>query len=391
MWLRFHLSVFRPWVVAQPIAIREIDIVSQFKNIAAACAFVLVSFTSEAFAEYIITDLGTLPGGHYSYARGINSSGQVVGTSGSTNGEHAFLYSGGSMQDLGALPGAANISAANAINDSGQVVGSSNQRAFLYSGGVMHDLGTLPGADSRAYSTEAFAINNNGQIAGTSAGQAFLYAGGNMHALGTLLGGALSFGSGTNNSGQVVGYSYVGPIAAGEFHAFLYSGGNMQDIGVLQGSTYNMSFATGINDNGEVVGGSYAPDGRQHAFLYAGGSIQDLGAPPGDTSSIAWAINNSGQIVGRSSGANPSKPSAFVYSHGTMYDLATLLANGSGWQDLAVYGINYSGQIVGQGRIGDETHALLLTPVPEPATYAMILAGLGMLTLVARRRKSTVV
>ena len=86
-------------------------------------------------------DLGTLPGGMNSAANAINNSGQVVGYSGnSSSPEHAFLYSVGTMQDLGTLSGG-STSCANAINNIGnigQVVGwsqssSGTQHAFLYS------------------------------------------------------------------------------------------------------------------------------------------------------------------------------------------------------------------------------------------------------------------
>ena len=70
-----------------------------------------------------MTDLGTLPGGTYSVAMGINARGDIVGvadTSGSAN--HAFLYANGAMQDLGTLPGGV-FSEALGINDKGDVVG----------------------------------------------------------------------------------------------------------------------------------------------------------------------------------------------------------------------------------------------------------------------------
>jgi hypothetical protein len=33
-------------------------------------------------------------------------------------------------------------------------------------------------------------------------------------------------------------------------------------------------------------------------------------------------------------------------------------------------------------------HGYVTTPVPEPTTYAMLLGGLGLMGVVARRRKS---
>ena len=126
-----------------------------------------------------LKDLGT-PGGMYSFAAGINSKGQVVGSTGiytptqvppfaTSTTQYAFLYSGVALVNLGTLPGDTS-SAAQAINDTGQVVGISNspgtQRAFLYSNGTMTDLNTLlpPGSGWVLY--EATGINNAGQICG---------------------------------------------------------------------------------------------------------------------------------------------------------------------------------------------------------------------------------
>ncbi len=66
---------------------------------------------------------------------GINDKGQVAETayvSASSNVQHAFLYTNGQLQDLGAF-------AAYAINNSGQITGSndfaSGTHAVLYSNG----------------------------------------------------------------------------------------------------------------------------------------------------------------------------------------------------------------------------------------------------------------
>ena len=57
-----------------------------------------------------MTDLGTLRR-LGSSANGINASGQVVGDADTSSGDnHAFLYSNGTMTDLGTLPGGSESS-----------------------------------------------------------------------------------------------------------------------------------------------------------------------------------------------------------------------------------------------------------------------------------------
>ena len=82
--------------------------------------------------------------------------------------DHAFLYDGTTMNDIGTLGG--NDSVARSINDSGQIVGYSRTaedtiHAFLYDDGVMTDIGVLEGTYSSALS-----INDAGQIVGIEEG-----------------------------------------------------------------------------------------------------------------------------------------------------------------------------------------------------------------------------
>ena len=101
-----------------------------------------------------MVDLGTL-GGLGSRAVAVNDSGQVVGTSQAADGSnHGFSWTtGGGMIDLGALGPNGRPAA---VNESGEVVGTrygddGSQHAFLWTAsGGMVDLGTLGGDQSSA-------------------------------------------------------------------------------------------------------------------------------------------------------------------------------------------------------------------------------------------------
>ena len=94
-------------------------------------------------ATYTVIDLGAL-GGQGSFPTNINGSGQVIGNSQNSQPRNAgFLYTPGQgMIDLGNLPPDSPDSvSATAINDLGQVVGNIPHHGFLYSSGTMTDLG----------------------------------------------------------------------------------------------------------------------------------------------------------------------------------------------------------------------------------------------------------
>src|SRR3954468_20479642 len=97
----------------------------KYLGVAIAAATSLGLAGSAGASPYKMIDLGALPGGVDSTAFGINDAHQVVGQSDTTGSfSHAFLYSGGTMSDLGTLGG--DYSTAKGINKTGQIAGSSS-------------------------------------------------------------------------------------------------------------------------------------------------------------------------------------------------------------------------------------------------------------------------
>lgn len=229
------------------------------------------------------------------------------------------------------------------INNAGQMAGvvyagSAGPHAAIYTDGAVTDLGAIGATWSFAS-----AINEAGAVAGnfdTAAGasHAFLYLNGVMHDIGAA--NAL----GLNAAGDVVGQTYNAHGASG----FLYHAGTMTEIGHL--GTGITSLAAAINDSGQIVGESdtaaelHAPS---HPYLYDHGTLVDLGTLAGREVNSAVVINNAGQVAGYSESANGGMH-AFFYEDGVMTDLGSF-----GGLDVTIGGMNQLGQVVGTGNTWD--------------------------------------
>lgn len=170
--------------------------------------------------------------------------------------------------------------------------------------------------------------------------------------LGTLAGPATkfepgSFAAAVSPSGVVVGHS-VTNLETRDFHAFRsYDpfAAAMADLGVLPTDKHSMAFA--VNSAGDAVGVSYAlgeisPHGARWP---AGGGIVSLGNVE------ARDINDAGQIVGSQALAGaPGSTHAVRLDGGATTDLGTL-----GGQSSMAFAISESGWIVGQSFLADGT------------------------------------
>jgi len=398
--------------------------------LALTAAFGLLS-TVPAFAQnYSLKLLGVLPTGLFSYGNAVNNSGQVAGQSNSggnppAGNQQATLYSGGVLTDINT-----NSGSANAINASGQVTGNiqtsgftstttSVNQAYVYS--TLNGVGTttfLPSLGGNF--SVGYGINNSGQVVGSSQDangdtHAFLYSNFNLIDLDPAVSqfNNANFGgsgeindtvaSGINNNGRIVGtyfnndaFTYDSKTGAVSFLPSLQhqDPADFNNFGVG-------SFGNAINDSGVVTGSSIASNNEMHAVIYSNGTVTDLTPNLSDnTTSEGLAINSHGDVVGDvTPGGVFVNPFAFIEHNGAVTDLNTLVTNPMGFDLFRANGISDNGLITGFGFTkGNPGHveAFLLTPTasPEPSPLAALglgLLGLGALAVKARRRPASAV
>ena len=302
-----------------------------------------------------------------------------MGSSSLVGGQpRAFVWQNGTMTNLGTLTGESNLaSAAVAINDAGQVVGTSGayingqlvDHAVLWQNGTINDLGALiPGGKSAATS-----INASGQVIGwADIGGGLIHAifwdsNGVMTDIGEvftscLAGGCPSYLTAINSSGDVVGHVVAGNSAGG---GFLWSRGVISSLNELGTSTSPYTIPYAINDQGQVVGESnYQP------FLWQQGSGMTALAVPnvnwgtgsGPGSGSAQDINRVGQVAGRAD-VGLHVQDAFLWQNGQASDLG---APDQGF--ISVNAINDLGWIVGGNP--NQSHATLWVPNDPPVADA---------------------
>ncbi|MYN06730.1 HAF repeat-containing PEP-CTERM protein [Pseudoduganella aquatica] len=303
----------------------------------------------------------------------INNSNQVTGyvSFGPELPGAPFLFDKHGTAYLGSQ--LANI---HDINDAGVMAGTApGGTAALLANGQTSTLLN----DGR--SSTALAINNHGVAVGYAMNtgvfsyHAMVYNNGAVTELGTL-GGRDSFATDINDAGVIVGNSHTSDSNFAT-HAFIYKDGVMTDLGVPAGAT--ASAALSVADDGSVLGTAYLPNGTAKGFLYHDGVTTDLSGI--FTRSVA-DMNSTGTILGE------SEEGFMLYNRlGQVVDLSLVVSQTTGSTLTQVFAISDNGTVGGEicGDLGCTLALMIPSAVPEPATYGMLLIGLGVVGWLGRR------
>ena len=339
-----------------------------------------VGLVSTASAQCLCYSIRTIPGpncpfvGSTSFAFGMNGDGELCGgytpCSKGLNGASVWLRHGNWIT----LPTPAGLTwySLNDLNSARQVAGTASPTST--SGGfraARYDLASstfieLVGPPKYGNS-EASAINESGWVCGytsTPKLQAFLWKDSQLNLLDMPL-GPYSVANDISDSGSICGWMGEAPLTS---HAFLWHEGVVTDLGVIAGG--QSAQARGISKNGRYVcGGGVLPMGEGgpltiHAFLWSEGTMTDLGTLPSQPRSLAYAVNDSGIVVGASYNED-LVGHAFVGRNGVMYRLSDLVYPPQPTLTIRqATAINNAGQIAGQAGIPGGNAAIRLTPIP---------------------------
>ncbi len=306
------------------------------------------------------------------------------------------------------------------MNDSGQIAGwadggsVSSERAILGLPGsgasyAVMDLHAMFGTSTNPF-RRAYDINNAGVLVGYL-NQPNTYdpwpKGVVLSAGGPAMAPPVALQGGTHphwtpyaisETGQIVGYCEQNPYyKAASWANSAASIRELEPTAVSPPGSSPSSWALGVNDQGVVVGrsrGTSVGSSDSAATLWdTAGSGAPVNLDSGNLfgQSIAYDINNAGQIVGwgdvNQYNSSTHDYRALFWDGGSLIDLNSTIDPASGWMLRGAYSINEAGWITGMGDYQGQVHAFALAPVPEPSSLVLLVSGLLAIAATVRVRR----
>jgi|GEM_PF-1639741 len=401
-----------------------------FRATLALTAALFAASAAAAVPHYRYTDLGVLAGDDSSTARAISQNGLIAGESGFgfQNNRVAQFFAGSPPVAFATLPSSITAST-RGINSSGvaAIIVQGNDpdvvvddRAAL----VSQSTATLLNPFAGYAAAGAFDVTDGGVAVGFSLdiGSIQGSAEGGVPVIGaglgsqratvwaadgtaSLLAGPLAFGANTNavsigEDGQIAGIMR-GSGSSASLRAVRWGSATGALEILTLGTGQVSSRAREINDHGWVAGQVFGPGSLMlgiGAVWDSSGNDPYLLTANGFVSTTTRGIDNSGNVVGFGYDAFDEELGfgdaigLIWFWNGVGYDafvLDTLVGALGSARTFAVQGINDAGQIVGFGpNQSGGVHAYLLTAVPEPGTWALMIGGFALSGVMLRRRRA---
>lgn len=355
----------------------------------------LTVISSPALAlEWEISNLGILPGAESSTGSALNDLGQVTGEMvfPSLDGDprpifQRYVYisgpNGGPLQliDTSTVEPGVSVYKASEINNSAQVVGTYQVGSAIT---VSWRSEANGGAVRSTVGARAIDINSSGTVLNEGFPNDVLIVAPNGNQT-TIVGSSPgAHAAGINDAGQVAIKELFDSAGA------LWSeSSGLQPI-LVDGKPTRLY---DINNNGQLLGSQLYfqndvltqlffvldPDGTVHTLNVNQRLFND-----------DFRLNDNGQVAGVIKDQFGFPTFSFLTSIGTDEVINLSMEEdiiAAGWSNIVVSDINNLGQLSGTGVINGATRAFLLTPIPEPETYAMMMAGLSMLGFMRRRKQ----